>query len=124
MPERMMAPFWNMRAGEQASGLRRVNALAGGGLIEQAVDHVDLVLQRFERRQSLAELHVGARAFGAPVFLIDAVAHEHDPEALREDGGSGGIAERRQRFQPRQGHRDSGAAKNRSAGDASEGGLR
>ena len=32
----------NRRAGKQAAGLRGVNALAGGALVEQAVDHVDL----------------------------------------------------------------------------------
>ena len=54
------------RAGEQAAGLRGVNALAGGALVEEAVNHVDLVLQRLQRRQRLAELHVGARTLRRP----------------------------------------------------------
>ena len=36
----------------------------------------------------LAELHVGARAFGAPVIRVDAVAHEQDGEPLREGAGA------------------------------------
>ena len=108
----------NGRAGEQAAGLRGVNALAGGALVEQAVDHVDLVLQRLQRRQGLAELHVGARALGAPVILVHAVAHEQDAEALREGGRRRGVGERGQRFEPRQRHGDAGAAKNRAAGNA------
>ncbi len=39
----------DVRAGEQAAGLRGVNALAGQRLDEQAVDHVDLLLQRLQR---------------------------------------------------------------------------
>ena len=78
--------FRDVRAREQASGLRRVNALAGQRLHEEPVDHVDLLLQRLQRLQRLAELHGGARAFGAPMILIDAVAQEHHAEALRERG--------------------------------------
>ncbi len=79
-----MAPFGNVRAGEQAAGLAGMNALTGQRLDIQAVDHIDLLLQRLQRRQRLAELHVGALAFGAPVILIDAVAQEHHAEALGE----------------------------------------
>ena len=84
MPALMIAPCLNRRAGEEAAGLRRVNALARRALLEQAMNHVDLVLQRLERLQRLAELHLGARALGAPVILVDAVPHEDDAESLRE----------------------------------------
>ena len=42
----------NVRAGEQAAGLRGVNALPGGGLVEETVDHVDLLLQRLQGRRA------------------------------------------------------------------------
>ena len=74
----------NRRAGQQAAGLRRVNALAGGVLVEEAVDDVDLLLQRLERRQAQTERHVVAGSFGAPVILVHAVAHEEHGEPLRE----------------------------------------
>ena len=48
-----------VRAREDVAGLPRVDADARRGLVEQAVDDVDLGLQRLERRQSLAELHLG-----------------------------------------------------------------
>ena len=114
-----------MRAGEQAAGLRRVNALAGGALVEQAVDHVDLVLQRLERLQRLAELHLGARALGAPVILVDAVAHEqHARSASGTAPATCGVGESGKRLEPRQRHGDSGAAKNGAAGNAIGGFLR
>ena len=53
MPDRMIAPFWISRAREQAARLRRVNAVAGGGLVKEPVDDVDLVLQRLQRRSVL-----------------------------------------------------------------------
>ena len=107
----------NGRAGEQTSGLRGVNALTGGPLVEEAVNHVDLMLQRLERRQGLAELHIGARTLGAPMILVDAIAHEQNRETFREGGGDG-VRRKREGLQPRQGHGDSGAAKNRAAGNA------
>ena len=39
-----------------------MDALARGRLVEEAVDDVDLVLERLERLQGFAELHLGARA--------------------------------------------------------------
>ena len=108
----------NGRAGEQASGLRGVNALAGRPLVEQAVNHVDLMLQRLKRRQGLAELHIGSRTLGAPMILVHAIPHEQNRETFREGGWRGGIGESRKGLEPRQGHGDSGAAKNRTAGNA------
>ena len=40
--------FLDHGAGQQAAGLRRVNAVAGGALVEQPVNDVDLVLERLE----------------------------------------------------------------------------
>ena len=60
-----------------------MNALAGSPLVEEAVNHVDLVLQRLQRRQGLAELHIGARTLSAPVILVDAIAHEQNRETFR-----------------------------------------
>ncbi len=74
----------DVRARQQAAGLAGVNALAGQRLDVEAVDHVDLLLQRLQRLQRLAELHGGAVAFGAPMILVDAAAQEHHAEALGE----------------------------------------
>ena len=60
MPPLMTAPFGDVRARKQASRLRRVDSQARCALLEQAVNHVDLVLQRLERLQRFAELHFGA----------------------------------------------------------------
>ena len=45
------------RAGEDVAGLARVDADAGGVLVEQAVDEVHLGLERGQRLQALAQLH-------------------------------------------------------------------
>ena len=103
------------RSGEQASRLRRVDALARRVLVEEAVDDVDLLLDRLERRQAQAELHVVSRSGGAPVVLVDAVAHEEHSEALGERRARC-CCERGQRLEPRQRHGDSSAAKDRTTG--------
>ena len=113
MPEWMTGPLCDRRAGQQAAGLRGMDALTGGVLVEEPVDHVDLLLQRLERRQAQAELHVGARSFGAPVILVHAVAHEEHREPLRERRARRRRRERGQGIEPRQAHRDAGAAKDR-----------
>ena len=82
MPPWMIGPLLDRHAGEQVAGLRRMDAHAGGRLVEQAVDDVDLRLERLQRRQDLAELHLGARPFRPPAAGIDAVAHEQHGEAL------------------------------------------
>ncbi len=46
--------------------------------------YVDLLLQRFQWRQRLAEFHRGALAFGAPMIFVDAIAQEHNAETFRE----------------------------------------
>jgi hypothetical protein len=51
-----------------------------GGLVEQAVDDVDLVLDRLQGREALAELHRFTRTLGPPVIAVDAVAHEENGE--------------------------------------------
>src|SRR5690242_7132161 len=67
---------------EQASRLGGMNAMPRGPLMEQAMTHIDLVLDRLERLQRLAELHLRPRTLGAPVILIHAVPHEEHGEAL------------------------------------------
>ena len=68
-----------------------MNALAGQRLDVETVNDVDLLFEGFQRRQRLAELHVGALALGAPVILVDAAAQEDDAETLGEGGGRGDI---------------------------------
>ena len=53
-----------------------MNADAGGILVEQAGDDVDLFFDRLERCQALAELDLFAAALGAPVVWVDATSHE------------------------------------------------
>jgi predicted DNA-binding protein (UPF0278 family) len=48
------------------------------------MNYIDLVLQRFERGQRLAELHVRSRALGVPMIFVHAIPHEDDGEALRK----------------------------------------
>ena len=64
----------DMFARQKGTGLGGMDTLVGQGLDEQAVNDIDLLLQWFQRLERLAELHVGAGAFGAPVILIDAAA--------------------------------------------------
>ena len=63
--------FLQVRAGEQATRLRRVNAQAGGLLVEETVDDVDLVLDWFERRERLAE--IGRYGFSLRLRTLDAL---------------------------------------------------
>ena len=81
--------FLKVRTGKQAARLRRVDAQTDGTLVEQTINHVDFMLQRFQRRQRLAQLHGSARPFGAPMILIDAVPHEHYRKAFGECLGRG-----------------------------------
>ena len=109
-------------AGQQVAGLPGMNAHADGRLVEQAVDDVDLRLERLQRLEALAQLHLGARALGPPVVAVDAVAHEQHGEAFREGGRGVRPVRRRtapdgQRLQPRQRHRHADAAQERSPGD-------
>ena len=46
--------FRNMRARQQASGLPGVNALTRQRLYVEAIDHIDLLLQRLQRLQRFA----------------------------------------------------------------------
>ena len=59
-----------------------MNADARGRLVEQAGDDVDLRLDRLQRLERLAELHLRALPLGPPVLGVDAIAHEQDGEAL------------------------------------------
>ena len=110
-------------AGQQVAGHPGMDADAGRGLVEQAVDDVDLRLDRLERLQRLAQLHRGAAALGRPGIRIDAVALEDDGEALRRRGDCLrprrrrhrlGRSEARQRLHPRQRHRHTDALQERS----------
>ena len=107
----------DVRARQQAAGLGGMDALAGQRLDIEAVDHIDLLLERLQRLQRLAELHVGALAFGAPMILVDAAAQEHHAEALGEVGGRGRIGQGVDRFQPGQRHGAAGAAQHGAAGE-------
>ena len=69
-----------------------VDADADGGLVEQAIDVVDLSFERLQGLEAFAELHVGAGALGPPVVAVDAVAHEEDGEAFGKLAGHGGDA--------------------------------
>src|SRR5262249_49389191 len=107
----------NFRAREKTARLGRMNPMTRRPLIKETMDDIDLLLQRLEGRQSLAELHFVSRALRPPMILIDSIAEENDPEPFRERadagrslGGEG--------LQPRQGHRHAGAAKNRAAGNS------
>src|SRR5690242_10114226 len=85
-----------------------MDAGAHGRAMEEAVDDVDLVLDRFQRLEGSAKLHVLARALRPPMMAVDAVAHKKHGEALRRRGapkprrrkgrernGSAGRAEKR-----------------------------
>jgi len=103
-------------ARQQAAGLGGMDALVGQGFDIQAVDDIDLLFQRLQRLQRLAELHVSARARGAPVILVDAATQEHHAKALGEIGRR----RRRQgidRFQPGQSHGAAGALEDGAAGE-------
>ena len=84
----------------------------------QAVDHIDLLLQGLQRLQGLAELHLGAIAFGAPVILVDAAAQEDHAEALGEGGGGRLIRQGVHRLQPGQRHAAAGALQHHAAGES------
>ncbi len=74
----------NVRAREQTSRLRRMNAQTGGSLVEKTVNHVDLVLQRLERRQVLLRFMSAPGTLGVPVILVHSIPHEQNRETLRE----------------------------------------
>src|SRR5207245_990328 len=105
---------------KQASGLWRMDSQADSALLEQAVNHVDLVLQRLERLQRLAEFHAGARTLCVPMILVYAVAHEQNRETLRKNGWRGGIGKDRKSLQPWQGHTHPGSAKDGAARHATD----
>ena len=77
-------PLLQRHAGEDVAGLPGVDADAGRRLVEQAVDDVHLGLERRQRLEALAQLHLGAGALGPPVVAVDAVAHEQHGEPLGE----------------------------------------
>jgi hypothetical protein len=63
-----------------------VNADAGGGFVEQAVNNVELGLERRERLERFANLHLAAAARGRPVVGVDSAGHEERGEALGKCG--------------------------------------
>src|SRR5262245_5789053 len=95
-----------------------MNAQAHRALVEKPMDHIDLALQGFERRERLAQLHLGAGAFGTPMIFIDAAAEKDHAKAFRKDFFSYGPRFGGERFQPWQRQSDSGAAKNGAPGNA------
>src|SRR5277367_176294 len=95
-----------------------MNALTGSRFVEQAVNDVDLSLQRFEGLQRLAEHHVGAISSCAPMIFIDAASHEHHAEALGKSRRGWRVSQRVERLEPRERHGGANAAKNGSAGYA------
>ena len=106
------------RAGEKIAGLRRVDARPDGRLVEQAVDHVDLVLHRLERLERSAQLHRGAASARPPVVAVDAIAHDQHGEPLRKLAGP--VVRRRverQRLEPRQGERGARGTEDDAPGD-------
>src|SRR5215813_7426934 len=82
------------------------------------MDHVDLALQRFERRERLAQLHLRTRSLGSPVILVDAATEKDYSKSFRERFGAGGRSLGGERFEPRQRQGAARPAKNRAAGDA------
>ena len=121
MPPRSSAPFCSGRAGEDVARLPRMNADAGGRFVEQAGDDVQLRLERRQRLEALAQLHLVAGALRPPVLRVDAAAHEQRGEPLGKRAAAcrpaGVSAPDGNRFQPRQGHRHADAAEERAAGN-------
>ena len=88
-----------------------------GGLVVETADEDQIFADGRERLGGRAELHGRAGAFRPVVRGIDAVGKIDAGEAQRRLVGIGSLRERRgilrqegQRFQPRQGERDAGAA--------------
>jgi hypothetical protein len=86
MPEWMMAPFEMCAPDKRLPVWAGMNALAGERLDVETINHVDLLFERLQGRQRLAEFHGGALAFGAPVILVNAIAQENDAKTLGESG--------------------------------------
>ena len=92
--------------GEDVPGLARMDADAGGVLVEETADHVQFGAEGRERFEALRQFHVRAAALGPPVLGADAVAHEQGGEPLRFGDGFGCG----QGFEPRQGNRDTSSS--------------
>ena len=108
------------RAGEQVAGLRTVDvALERLGVVETSDEHHPIP-EIVERMQHLAQLHVGAFAFGPPFVPVKTAPGEQDRHAgwrlARLPGLSAGVAPNAQRFHPRQRHRYAEAAQHRAPG--------
>ena len=113
----------NVRAGKQAAGLRRVNALARGRLLKRPSMTLILLFSGSSGASVLLSFMSAPDALGAPVLLIDAVAHEQHAEALGEGRRRWRCRRKREGSQPGQRHGDTCAAKHGSAGNAM-GGVR
>src|SRR5215510_6773805 len=95
-----------------------MNSQARRALVKKPVDHVDLALQWFERRERFAQLHLRTRSLGSPVILVDTATEKDYSKSFRERFGAGGRSLGGERFEPRQRQGASRPAKNRAAGDA------
>ena len=67
---------------EDTAGHAGVNPDACRGLVKEPADHIELGLERLQRRQALGQLHLSALALGSPVVGADSRSHELNHKAL------------------------------------------
>src|SRR5436309_14212060 len=93
-----------------------MNAVPGGFFVKEAIDHIDLVLDRFQRFKGLLQLHRSAVTFRSPVVFIHSVSHKENGESLRKSRIGRGRG-RCERFEPWESHHCSGSAEDGSTID-------
>src|SRR5580692_230680 len=94
-----------------------MNALAGKRMDVETVNDVDLLFERLQGRERLAQFHVGALTFGAPVILVNATTQEDDAKTLGEGGGRWDVRQGVQRLKPGEGYGTTGSAEYGTAGN-------
>ena len=113
MPPLQHGALLQRHARQDVAGLPGWMPTPVDGLLNRPVMKFSFVLERLQRLQALAQLHLGAGALGPPVVAVDAVAHEQHRQALgmtvggqRADGARGQrrAGPGRQRLQPGQRH--------------------